>query len=248
NHGRRGDRRGWQRRLLPTQDCDCRSRDRRLTPEVVPGAPRPSRSPSLRRSTARARSCGKFLKRGSDRFVIAEGHDPVADDLAGFMTLAGEEQDIAGPQLGDDAPDRFAPVADLDGPRRRRQNRGADRRGILAAGIVVGYDHAVGFSGRDRAHQWALAGIAIAAGAEHDEQTSARVRAQRLERLCQRIRLVCVVDEDLRAAALSDALQTSFGAIEAFERGEYRAGIVAGGDGETGGEERILRLELADQR
>src|ERR1700746_2271691 len=248
SHGRRGDRRGSQRRLLPAQARGWRWRGRRLTPEVVPGAPRSSRSPSLRRSTARARSCGKFLERGSDRFVIAEGHDPVADDLAGFMTLAGDEQDIARPQLGDGAPDCFAPVADLGGARRRRQNRGADRSGIFAAGIIVGDDYTVGLGGRTRAHQRPLAGIAIAAGANHDDQTSGSVRTQCLERLCQRIRLVRVIDEDLRAAAFADAFETTLGALKTFKPREYRAGVVAGSDGEAGCEERVLGLERAGER
>jgi hypothetical protein len=38
-----------------------------------------------------------LLKRRGDRFVIAERHHPVADDLAGFMALAGDQQDIAAP-------------------------------------------------------------------------------------------------------------------------------------------------------
>ena len=43
-------------------------------------------------------------------------------------------------------------------PRRRRQNRGADRGRILAARIVVGDDRHVGQPRRDLAHQRALAG------------------------------------------------------------------------------------------
>ncbi len=53
--------------------------------------------------------------------MIAERYDPVADDLAGFMALAGDQQDVAGAQIGNRAADRLAPVADFGGaaaPRR----------------------------------------------------------------------------------------------------------------------------------
>ena len=43
-----------------------------------------------------ARSCGKLLQCRGDRFVIAERYCPVADDLAGFMALAGDQKNIAG--------------------------------------------------------------------------------------------------------------------------------------------------------
>src|SRR6516164_2686078 len=248
SHDHPGDRRGSRRKPLPATHYGYRLRDRRLSPELGQRALPPSRSPFLRGSTARARSCGKFLKSSGDRFVIAERHDPVADDLAGFMALAGNQQDVAGLQFSDGPSDRLAPIADLSGAGRCSHDSGADRRGILAAGIVVGDNYAVGFSCSDRAHQRPLAGIAIAPGAEHDEQTSATVRTQCFERLCQCIWLVRVIDKDLRPAVLADTFETSFGTIEAFERGEYRAGILTGGDGETGRDQRILRLEFADQR
>ena len=73
-----------------------------------------------RRSTAGGRSCGKLLERRGDRLMIAERHNSVADDLAGFMALAGDQQDVAGTQLGDRRADRLAAVADLDGAAARR--------------------------------------------------------------------------------------------------------------------------------
>ena len=141
--------------------------------------------------------------------MIAEGHDPVADDLAGFMTLAGDQQDIAGPQLADGAADRLAPVANLGGTRRGGKDRGADRRGDFAARIIVGDDHPVGFGGGDGTHQGPLATIAIAARAKHDDETAGRVGTQGVKRLRQGVGLVRIVDEDLGAAAFADAVQTA---------------------------------------
>ena len=119
---------------------------------------------------------------------------------------------------------------------------------IFAARIVVGDDDAVGIFGGDRAHQGPLAGIAVAAGAEHHHQPAFGVRPQRLQRFCQRIGLVGVIDEDRRAVALGDPLEPALCPLEQFERGEYRLRLAAGADREPGRHQRILDLEFADQR
>ena len=111
----RGDDRepaaGLQRRLDEIMAvADVLEREERLARPIVrvsidsPGtlgrqralrAPRPSPSPSPRRSTADARSCDLLPKRRRDRLVVAERQRPVADDLAGFMALAGDQQHVA---------------------------------------------------------------------------------------------------------------------------------------------------------
>jgi hypothetical protein len=45
--------------------------------------------------------------------MIAKRHYPVADDLAGFMALAGDQQHVAAAQAGDGRSDCFAAVADF---------------------------------------------------------------------------------------------------------------------------------------
>ena len=115
-----------QRTLRRGRWCGCRSRCRRSMPAACPAARRPSPRPCRRRSTAPARSCGKLLQCRGDRFVIAERHYPVADDLAGFMALAGDQQNVAGAQIGNRRADRLAPVADLDGAGRGGEDGGAD--------------------------------------------------------------------------------------------------------------------------
>ena len=76
----------------------------------------------------------------------------------------------------------------------------------------------IGILNCDRPHQGTLAGIAVAAGAEYHNELSPGVRPQRLQRLCQRIGLVRVVDEDRRAVALADPLKPALGAFKMFER------------------------------
>src|SRR5580693_4959294 len=118
NRGRRDCRLGWQRTRRPSPSCGYRWTGQRALPAARRNVRRPSRSPSRRWSTVRARSCGEFLECRGDRLMIAERYNPVADDLAGFMTFAGDQEYVAGPQLGDGAADRFATIADFGGAVR----------------------------------------------------------------------------------------------------------------------------------
>jgi len=94
----------------------------------------------------------------------------------------------------------------------------------------------------------ALAGVTVAAGAEHHDEPALRVRPQRLQRLRQRVGLVGVVDEDRRAVALGDPLQPASCTFEQFEFGEHRRRLAAGADRKARRDQRVLDLELADQR
>ncbi len=138
--------------------------------------------------------------------MIAERYNPVADDLAGFMTFAGDQENVTGAQIGDGAPDRLPPVAGFTGAARGSDDCGANCAGIFAAGIVVGDDHPVGFGGGDGAHQGPFAAIAIAAGAEYHDEPAADVGPLSVERFGERIGLVCIIDKNLRAMACADAL------------------------------------------
>ena len=124
----------------------------------------------------------------------------------------------------------------------------ADQAGVLAARIVVGNDDAVGIVGGNRAHQRTLAGIAVAAGAEHHDKPALRVRPQCLQRLRQRVGLVGVIDKDRRAVVFADPFQPALGAFETFECGKHRLRRAAGTDCEAGRDQRILDLEFTDQR
>src|SRR5262245_42965228 len=88
-------------------------------------------------STARRRSCDLLLQCRGDGIVIAERQYPLADDLAAFMTLAGNQQDVARCKRLDGGANRFAAVANLDRAGRGLEYRGADGGRIFAARIVV---------------------------------------------------------------------------------------------------------------
>ena len=93
------------------------------------------------------------------------------------MALAGDHEDVAGPRSPTAASIAARAVADLDRARRGGEDRAADLLGVLAARIVVGDVDAVGASGRDPAHQRPLAAVAVAAGAEDDDEPALGMRA-----------------------------------------------------------------------
>ena len=80
----------------------------------------------------------------------------------------------------------------------------------------------VGILGRNATHDRTLAGVTVAAGAEHHDQLALGVRPQRLQRLRQRIRLVGVIDEYRRPVMFADPLQPPLGAFKMFERRQHR--------------------------
>ena len=101
-----------------------RRRHRLDRPQRRAHAASPFRVPGRERSgctasgTVELASCHLLPQRRRDRLVIAERQRAVADDLAGFMALAGDQQHVAGRKRRDRAADRLAAVADLASRRR----------------------------------------------------------------------------------------------------------------------------------
>ena len=103
--------------------------------------------------------------------------------LVVLVALAGDQHDVARLRAGDrrrGSPSRGRARRSSGGCRSSRMPRD-DRRsaiaaGILAARVVAGDDDAVGERRGDRAHLRALAGVAVAAAAEHADELAARER------------------------------------------------------------------------
>ena len=164
------------------------------------------------------------------------------------MALAGDQENIAGAQIGNRCPDCLTPVADFRGAGGGGEDGGADGGWLFAARIIVSDDYPVGLGGGDFTHQRPLAAIAIAAGAENDDKFAARRGPQRVEGFGERVGLVRIVDEDRRAVLHAGKIKPALGADKAFERGEDRAWIAAGADDKSGGDQRVLDLKFTDQR
>ena len=142
------------------------------------GAPNSVRE--FRQRAKAPRSCGP-LDRRPRALCVGKRQRPVADDLAGFMTFAGDDQRIARLSACS-TPARIAsprsPISLAPGAAARIAARML--AGFSRARVVVGDDDDVGEPRRDLAHDRPLAGIAIAAAAEDDDEppASRRVLAQ----------------------------------------------------------------------
>ena len=119
----------------------------------------------------------------------------VVDNLAGFMTFAGNHQQIHRFQQGQRSADSLAPVADFDAVGAGGHDLGTDRCRVFAARVVVGDNGDVGGRLGDLAHHRPLAGVAVAATAKHNHQPTIGVRAHGGQDGFERVRGMGIVDE-----------------------------------------------------
>ena len=158
-----------------------------------------------------------------------------------------------GPAPADGLADGGAPVADLEhlgrSPRRPGEEAARIARRVLGARVVVGDDQDVGQARRDLAHHRALAGVAVAARAEHDEQPPAVSGRRAAQRGRDRVGLVGVVDDDREVLALVDPLQAAGdpGAARASAAATAPASKPASRAGGDRGQ-RVGHVEVAGQR
>ncbi|MEO0034088.1 MAG: hypothetical protein RLZZ501_111 [Pseudomonadota bacterium] len=184
---------------------------------------------------------------GLDRVI--ERQHLIADDLAGLVALAGDHQQVARLQPGNGGADRGAAVGDLDPAQAAGQDRRADPGRILATRIVVGDDDAVGQPAGDRAHQAALAGVAVAAAAEQRHQPPGGMGPERAPHGFQRVGGVGVIDIDRGAVgAGGDPLQPARHPVEPLQRGQRLGRLGADGEGEAEGGQGVVGLEPPGQR
>ena len=81
-----------------------------------------------------------------------------------------------------------------------RDDAGDDGIAVLGARVVVGHDDDIGETLGDLAHHRTLARVAIAAAAEHTDQLAGAMTAGGAQRLLERVRRMCVVDDGERPA------------------------------------------------
>ncbi len=114
---------------------------------------------------------------------VVEGNGFLADDLTLLMALAGDHQNIPRFQPVHRFGDGLGAVADV---RRRPcfiKDLTADICGPLGAGVGVRNNEYVCVFLGDGAHFRTLAGIPVAAAAEHQMQLSLGMRAHRLQHI-----------------------------------------------------------------
>ena len=149
---------------------------------------------------------------------VVEGVHDAVDLLAALVTLAGDQQHVARLGTAYGLPDREPAVPHLEhlGPTGAGavEHGGADRRGVLGAGVVVGDDQDVGQPRADLAHQRALDRVAVAARPDHHDHLALRQRAQRGEDGLEGVGLVGVVDDDGVVLPLHDRLEAARHAVD----------------------------------
>ena len=151
------------------------------------------------------------------------------------------------------SPDRLPAVADLEhlGGRARATPASIAARivgRVLGARVVVGDDEDVGEPGRDLGHHRALARVAVAAGAEHDDHPAVGQRPQGPDRGGHGVGLVGVVDDDHEVLARVDPLEPARDAPAVGDAGGDRRRVEPGLAGRRHGGERVGDVEVARQR
>ena len=211
---------------------------------------RASRPPSPSTVQSGDRSCHLPRKRGRDRLVVAERQHPFADDLAGFMALAGDQQHVAALQLRDrrrGSPRARSPISIAPGAAGRIAARiaaGSSLRGLSSVTMTRS-----AFSRRDRAHHRPLAGVAVAAAAEHHDEP-ARARRAAAPRAPWRARRACGRSRRRSARRCCSPTSSSrpLAPLSCASAANTRRRLAAGRDGKAGRDQRVLDLEGADQR
>ena len=160
----------------------------------------PRSSASRERDQVRAprvRSASRAASRSSNGIVRSANSCPCSAPLPAIRTTSPSRAEL------DRARDRGRAVRlDLDVADRAGDDRVDDRLRILAARIVVRDDHDVGELGGDAPHLRPLLAVAVAAAAEDAEHAPGRELARRAQQRLERDRLVRVVDDHRRTAAL----------------------------------------------
>ncbi len=188
---------------------------------------------------------GRFANDGG----IVEGTHVAADDLSGLVTLAGNDQKIAGLQYFDATGNGAAPVTDLLSLGARRENFTANGGGVFVARIVVSDDHVIGQLGSDGAHFRPLGTIAIAAAAERHNQTPLGMGTQGAQHMAEGIGGVGVIDKDLGAVAeLGNELRAPQDAAQMSQRMDGRGLIGPGDDHQRQRGKRVFGLERPEER
>ncbi|CAM5196482.1 hypothetical protein CDEN61S_04220 [Castellaniella denitrificans] len=115
-------------------------------------------------------------------FAVVEGAAHMMDFLVGLVALAGQQHHVPLVRAPDAFQDGVGPVRpDVRADRHARHDLFDDGLGRFGARIVGGDHDGVGQPGRHAAHQGPLAGIPVAAAAEHAAQAAAAVPGQRTQ-------------------------------------------------------------------
>ena len=180
--------------------------------------------------------------------AIVEGDGPVAEDLIGFVPLAGDEERVPRLAGADRRGDRLRPIHDRDdvlGAAHSGLYLPNDRGGVLASRIVGRDDDQVGEPRGGGAHQRPLSPVSIAAAAEEAVEPLGSERAHGFERARERVGGVRVVDENLEGLPFVHGLETPRDGLHGREAVGDRLGRRSRGVGGRECGQRVRYVERA---
>ncbi len=166
-------------------------------------------------------------QRVREHIVIGERQDRVSDNLAGFVSLAGNEHDIARLHEGDRGTDRLSAVADLLGPRGTRQNFGADCVRFFVRGLSSVTMTMSAFSDAIRPMIGRLPRSRSPPQPKTQMRRPVAKGRQAFERSGERFGLMGIVDHTETAVAPADDFEAAFDALQTAERLEHSRHILA---------------------
>src|SRR5215469_13313696 len=149
--------------------------------------------------------------RASRDLYIVEWDSVVCELLIIFVSLTGDQHDIARLRERDGATNRLCPIDNfLIAVRTEAFFNLRDNRSRVFFAWIIGSDNRViGVPIGHLAHQWTLLPVAVAAAAKNDNEPMGFKLAESLKNISQRVRCVRVVDENLKLPLCRNQFQPS---------------------------------------
>mmetsp|Transcript_28852 Transcript_28852/g.54928 ORF Transcript_28852/g.54928 Transcript_28852/m.54928 type:complete len:202 (-) Transcript_28852:3810-4415(-) len=181
-------------------------------------------------------------------FTIIKRQHIVTYDLAGFVTLARDQQSISRPQRIHCQQNGFGAVIHLGGFWRALHHSRPDCCRIFGARVVIcDVDH-IGVLRSCLPHQGAFGRVAITASADNHNQAPHHMRAHRLKRGRHRIRRMGVVHKYRGTVFPSGRqLHPSAHTFEFMQHFKDPLWLSPTGDGQAGRQQDVFRLKPAQQ-
>jgi len=179
---------------------------------------------------------------------VVKGSHFAAHDLAGLVTLARDNEQVAWLQHVYTAGNGPTTVADVFRVRTSHEDFTPYRGGIFVARVIIGDDHVVSQVSCYTTHFRALGPIAITTATEGNNEATLGVWPQRRKNVTKRIWGVGVIHEDLRAIAeFGDELSPTQNAAQVTKRVHRCSAVGACRDHQCQSGKCVFRLERTEK-
>ena len=180
---------------------------------------------------------------------IIKGQDIGADDLAGLMSLARNDEHISYIKFPDGPMNGLSTAIHLDRAGSCFENGAPDRRRVFTTRIIVGDKYLICAFNRDLPHLRPFADIAIAAATKNHRKLPLDMRPERIQGVGERIGRMGKVDEHRKPLIASlDGFEPSAHPFQFTKRRHHlRRRQIAGRQHQSERRQQILHLETTHQ-